>query len=382
MSTLLSIVGIIGCGNISDAYFNGAKRSRLIRIKACADLRFEAAQAKAEAHGAQAMSVEQLLADPEIEIVINLTVPLAHALVSQQILAAGKHVYLEKPLAANFADAQTMLAAAKAQGLRVGCAPDTFFGGAHQACRAAIDAGRIGKPIGGSVAVLSHGMEAWHPNPEFFFKRGGGPIHDVGPYYVTQLVNLMGPVAQVCAVATIGNLTRTIGSEPLKGRKLEVEVPTTVNGALLFANGANVAMSASWDVWGHQRSPIEIYGTEGSLLAVDPNYFGGSPQCREADGAWQPLDITAHPFGVENQATPFGAKVADYRIVGVVDMAMAIRQGRPHRATGELALHVLEVLDAFERSSVEGRHVNIMMPVERPAPVPLGADESVFLEDV
>lgn len=381
MSTLPAVFGIIGCGNISDAYFNGAKGSRLIRIKACADLRPEAAQAKAEAHGVQAMSIEQLLADPEIEIVINLTVPLAHAPVSQQILAAGKHVYLEKPLAADFTDAQAMIATAKAKGLRVGCAPDTFFGGAHQACRAAIDAGLIGKPIGGSVAVLSHGMEAWHPNPEFFFKRGGGPIHDLGPYYVTQLVNLLGPVAQVSAVATIGELTRTIGSEPLKGRKIEVEVPTTVNGTLLFANGANVTMSASWDVWGHQRSPIEIYGTEGSLLGVNPNHFGGSPQRCGTDGVWQPLDITAHPFGVDNHTTLFGHKVANYRIVGAIDMAMAIRQGRPHRASGELALHVLEVLDAFERSSVEGRHITISTPMERPASVPLGADESVFLEE-
>lgn len=381
MSTAPTIVGLIGCGNISDAYFKGAKGSRLIRVKACADLRLEAARAKAEAHGVQAMSVEQLLADPEIEIVVNLTVPQAHAAVSQQILAAGKHVYLEKPLAADFADAQAMLAAANAKGLRVGCAPDTFFGGAHQACRAAIDAGRIGRPIGGSVAVLSHGMEAWHPNPEFFFKRGGGPIHDIGPYYVTQLVNLLGPVAQVSAVATIGNATRTIGSEPLKGRVIEVEVPTTVNGALRFANGANIALSASWDVWGHQRSPIEIYGTEGSLLGVDPNHFGGRPQWRGPDGTWQPLDISAHPFGAENHTTLSGAKVANYRIVGVVDMAMAIRQGRPHRASGELALHVLEVLDAFERSSVEGRHIAIGTPVQRPAAVPLGGDESVFLEE-
>ena len=192
------VLGLIGCGNISDSYFNGAARSQRVRIKACADIRLEAAQAKAAQHGVLALTVEQLLADPEISIVINLTVPQAHAAVAQQVLAAGKHVYLEKPLAADFNDAKAMLATAAAKGLRVGCAPDTFFGAAHQACRAAIDDGRIGTPIGGAVAVQGHGMEAWHPNPEFFFKPGGGPVHDMGPYYITQLVNLLGPVARVC----------------------------------------------------------------------------------------------------------------------------------------------------------------------------------------
>ena len=372
------ILGLIGCGNISDAYFNGAARSHLVRIKACADVRPEAALAKAELHGVQAMSVEQLLADPEIEIVINLTVPQAHAVVAQQVLAAGKHVYLEKPLATDFADAQALLAAAAAKGLRVGCAPDTFFGAAHQACRAAIDAGHIGRPIGGAVAVLSHGMESWHPNPAFFYQRGGGPIHDMGPYYVTQLVNLLGPVARVSACATIGSPQRAITSQPLAGQMIDVEVPTMVNGTLEFAQGANVTMSASWDVWGHQRAPIEIYGTEGSLLGTNPNFFGGSPQWCERGAPWQALDISAHPFGVDNQTTGAGARVANYRVVGVLDMAVAIRQGRPHRASGELALHVLEVLDAFERSSLEGRHITIATPAMRPAAVPLGADESVF----
>ena len=375
------VLGLIGCGNISDTYFAGAARSQLVRLKACADLNPAAAQAKASQHGVLAMSVAGLLADPEISIVINLTVPQAHAAVGQQVLAAGKHVYLEKPLAADLSDARALLATAAAQGLRVGCAPDTFFGAAHQACRAAIDAGRIGTPIAGAVAVLSHGMEAWHPNPGFFFQPGGGPVHDMGPYYITQLVSLLGPVVRVSACASIGSATRTVGSQPLAGQVIEVKVPTTVNGTLQFASGANVSLSASWDVWGHQRAPIEIYGTEGSLLGVNPNFFGGAPQVCERDGPWQTLDISAHPFGADNQTLRSGAQVANYRIVGLLDMAVAIAQGRPHRASGELALHVLEVLDAFERSSVEGRHINISTRVERPAAVPLGADESVFLTD-
>jgi predicted dehydrogenase len=373
------LVGIIGCGNISDAYFTGAANSEFVRVKACADLRPQAAQAKATQHGVAAMTVDALLADPDIEIVINLTVPHAHVPVSLQILEAGKHVYLEKPLATDFASARAMLARAEALGLRVGCAPDTFFGAAHQACRAALDAGSIGRPIGGAVAVLSRGMESWHPNPEFFFKRGGGPIHDMGPYYVTQLVNLLGPVARVSACATTGFPQRIIGSEPLRGQVIEVEVPTTVNGILHFAGGANVAMSASWDVWAHQRAPIEIYGTEGSLLGVDPNFFGGTPRLAQRDSGFRPLDIEAHAFGVENFTTKSGARVANYRAVGVLDMAVALRHERPHRASGELALHVLEVLDAFERSSLEGRHIEIETAVRRPEVVPLGRGEAVLL---
>ena len=375
-----AIIGIIGCGNISDAYLRGAARTELIRVKSCADLSAEAAEAKARAYAIEAVAVDALLADPEIEIVINLTVPLAHGPVSRQIIAAGKHVYSEKPLAARFGEGQALMLAAAASGLRVGCAPDTFLGAAHQACRRAIDAGRIGRPVAGAAAVLTPGMEHWHPNPEFFFKRGGGPIHDLGPYYVTQLVNLLGPVARVTAQASMGSRIRTVTSEPRRGQVIEVEVPTTVNGVLSFASGANVALGASWDVWRHKRLPLEIYGTEGSMLVPDPNFFGGAPLIAQRDSDWQPLDISAHPFGHPNRALRSGAPVADYRIIGLLDMAAALHQGRAHRANGELALHVLEVLDAFERSSVEGHHIMIETPCERPEPLPLGGGDEVFLE--
>jgi len=372
-------IGILGCGNISDAYLKGAARSALIAVKACADLVPEVARAKAAEYGIAALPVDALLADPEIEIVINLTVPLAHAEVSRQIIDAGKHVYSEKPLAARFDDGRMLASDAAARGVRVGCAPDTFLGAAHQACRRAIDAGRIGRPIGGAATVLSHGMEHWHPNPEFFFKPGGGPILDVGPYYVTQLVNLLGPVDRVAAQTSTGHPIRTVTSAPRSGQVIEVEVMTTVNGVLSFASGANVVLSASWDVWKHRRLPFEIYGTEGSMLGPDPNFFGGQPMISEQDGEWQPLDIAPHPFGTPNRALRSGAEVADYRIIGLLDMAAAIRQGRPHRANGELALHVLEVLDALERSSIEGRHVVMETSCERPASLPLGSGDEVFL---
>jgi predicted dehydrogenase len=373
-------VGVIGCGTISDAYLRGAARSQLIQVKSCADLNPDAARAKATEYAIEAVSVDALLGDPAIDIVINLTVPLAHGPVSRHIITAGKHVYSEKPLAARFSEGQALMLAAAGRGVRVGCAPDTFLGAAHQACRRAIDAGRIGRPVGGAAAVLSHGMEHWHPNPEFFYKRGGGPIHDVGPYYVTQLVNLLGPVARVAAQASMASTARTVTSEPRRGQVIEVEVPTTVNGVLSFVSGANVALSASWDVWKHQRLPFEIYGSEGSLLVPDPNFFGGEPRITERDAEWQVLDIAGHPFGIANRTLRSGARVADYRVIGLLDMAAALHQGRPHRANGDLALHVLEVLDAFERSSVEGHHIMIETPCERPEPLPRGAGDEVFLQ--
>ena len=371
-------IGIIGCGNISHSYLKGAARSQQVRVKSVADLRIEAAQDKAAEYGVQAVTVDRLLADPDIKIVINLTVPLAHGPVSLQVVEAGKHVYSEKPLATRHAEAEALTLAAAAKGVRIGCAPDTFLGAGHQACRRAIDAGRVGKPIAGSAFFATHGMEHWHPNPEFFFKRGGGPLLDVGPYYVTQLVNLLGPITSVAAQATIGSATRIVSSEPLKGSIISVEVPTTVNGVLSFTNGASVSMTMSWDVWKHRRVPFEIYGSEGSLLVPDPNFFGGEPLLTERDGDWMPLDISLHPFGKPNRYTNSGAHVADYRIVGLLDMAAAIRDNRPHRAGAELAMHVLEVLDAFDRSSTEGRQVMIQTSCGQPEPLPLGKDEEVF----
>ncbi len=372
-------LGIIGCGVISDAYLKGAGRSKLVAVKACADLLPAAAAAKAADYGIEAVAIDALLDDPEIEIVINLTVPLAHAEVSLRAVEAGKHVYSEKPIAATLTEGRELAAAARAKGVRLGSAPDTFLGAGHQAVRRALDAGRIGRVVGGAACFATHGMETWHPNPVFFYKRGGGPILDIGPYPVTQLVHLLGPIESVTAQTSRAFVTRTVTSEPRRGEVIEVEVPTTVNGALAFANGANVALTVSWDIWKHTRLPIELYGTEGTLLNPDPNFFGGTPQLSERNGDWQDLPIEAHPFGVANRQMRSGAWVADYRILGVLDMAQAIAEGRRHRANGDLALHVLEVLAALERSSLEGQRIRIETICERPEPVPLGSDEAVFV---
>lgn len=371
-------IGIIGCGVISSAYLRGAAASPWLEVKAVADINPQVAVAQAEAFGVTAMSVEDLLADPEIGIVVNLTIPAAHAEVGGRILDARKHLYTEKPLTADIGSAKRLLSQAGQLGLRVGCAPDTFLGGAHQTARAALDAGRIGKVLGGSMAVLSRGMEAWHPNPDFFFRPGGGPVLDLGPYYITQMVNLLGPVASVSAAASMGYATRTIGSGPRMGEEVRVEVPTSVSALLTLASGARLSFDASWDVWKHGRSPIEYYGTEGSMQVPDPNFFGDAVRISTRDGEWEALAPDDYAFAVPNRTLRSGRMVADYRAIGLADMAAALAQGRPHRASAELAFHVLDVLAAIAEAAERHCELPVHSRCERPAPLPKGQDETVF----
>lgn len=345
---------------------------------AVTDLKPELAQAKAEAYGVRAASLDALLADPAIAIVINLTVPLAHAEVSRAILGAGKHVSSEKPLAAEFAQARAILAEAESRGLRVGCAPDTFLGAAHQAVRRAADQGRIGNMTGGAVCFATPGMAMWHPAPVFFYQQGGGPVLDIGCHPITQLIKLMGPIESVVAHASKGRATRTVTSQPHAGTVITVEVPTTVNGGLAFASGANVAFTASWDIWKHGRTPIEIDSTEGSISNPDPNVFGGTVKISDKGGDWQDLPIADLPFSVPNRELRSGAKVTDYRIAGVLDGAAAIARSLPHRCDGAMPLHALEAIEALERPSLEGRRIILETTCARPAPRAPGSGEEVF----
>jgi predicted dehydrogenase len=372
-------LGIVGCGNISDAYLKGAARSQMVAVKAVTDKVPALAAAKASTYGCAAVSLEELLADPEIALVINLTPPQAHAEVSRLAIAAGKHVYSEKPFAITVAEAKEMVAAADAAGLRIGSAPDTFLGGSHQLVRHLIDAGRIGKVVGGAATFATPGMEMWHPNPFFFFEKGGGPVLDIGCYPITQLVNCLGPVEAVVAHASKGRDIRIVSSEPHRGREIAVAIPTTVNGILAFVSGANVSFTASWDIWKHTRSPIELYGTEGSILNPDPNFFGGSVKVSAQNAEWDEVPLDGRPFSANTRQLSDGREVADYRMAGVFDMVAAIAENRPHRASGKLALHVLEVMEALEVSAVEGRRIAIETRCERPEPVPLGSGEEVFV---
>jgi predicted dehydrogenase len=351
-------IGIIGCGNIREAYLKAAAHFPILDIRGLADIRPEAAQARANQFGLEARSIDDLLADPSVEIVVNLTIPAAHVEVGLRAITAGKHVHSEKPLGTTSAQARTLLEEARRRGLRVGCAPDTFLGGSHQTCRKLVDEGAIGRPVAGSAFFMCPGHERWHPSPAFYYAEGGGPMLDMGPYYITALVNLIGPVARVMGTATRARAERIITSEPLKGTPIKVDVATHVAGIMEFVSGATVSIAMSFDVPKHRHSPIELYGTEASLIVPDPNRFGGTIEVAQPGQDWSERP-TEHLYADGN-----------YRIIGVADLAHALRSGRPHRASGDLAFHVLEVMEAFQISSDRGAHVTIESRPERPAMLP------------
>jgi predicted dehydrogenase len=301
-----------------------------------------------------------MMADPSIEIILNLTIPNAHAEVAFKALEAGKSIYNEKPLAITRQDGQKMLAQAKSKGLLVGGAPDTFLGGGLQTCRKLIDDGWIGAPVAATAFMLCHGHESWHPAPEFYYKVGGGPMFDMGPYYLTALISLMGPVRRVTGSARITFPTRQITSQPLNGTVISVDVPTHVAGVLDFANGAITTLVTSFDVWAHNMPCIEIYGTTGSLSVPDPNGFGGPVKVRRP--------------GMENWTEiPLSHGYArNTRSIGVADMAYALRSGRPHRANGAMAYHVLDIMHAIHDASREGKHIELQSTCPQPAPLPMG----------
>lgn len=354
-------VGIVGCGNISGAYFNASKTFSKLEVVACADINAEAAAAKAAEYKIKALTVDQLLADREIGLIINLTIPKAHADITLRALNAGKHVHSEKPFAVTRDEGKQILTTAKTRGLRVGCAPDTFLGGAHQTCRKLLDDGWIGRPVAGTAFMLAHGPERWHPNPAFFYQKGGGPMMDMGPYYITALINLLGPVKRVSAITKASFPERIAECKEHFLEKLPVEVPTHYSGTLEFHNGAVVTVVISFDIWAHAHSsPMEIYGSQGSMLIPDPNGFGNFPKIRRSDSKeWKEMSLT-HGY-IENM-----------RSIGAADMVCAIESGRQHRCNAELAFHATDVMQSFEDSSSSGRAVELASTCERPAPLPMG----------
>ena len=362
-------VGIVGCGNISAAYFRLAPLFRGLEARACADISPAAAEARAAEFGVRAESVDALLADPDVDVVINLTIPAAHFGVTKAALEAGKHVYSEKPFVLTVEEGLALKALADAKGLQVGSAPDTFLGGAHQLARRLIDDGALGTITAGTAFVLSHGMEMWHPNPGFFFLPGGGPMLDLGPYYIADLINLIGPVRRVAAMTGAATPTRLVTAEgPVKGQEIPVETPTTVQALLEFANGAQVMVGTSWDVWGHRhRQPIELYGTEGTLFVPDPNWFGGTVEVAGRDGAVRE-ETWDHPLGVANDVRP-QASFANYRSAGLADMALAILEGREARCGLDRALHGIEVMTSILQSGETGRFVELKTTCTRPEPL-------------
>ncbi len=354
-------VGIIGCGNISPAYIKGCRMFEILELIAVSDIDMQRARHRAAEFDIPiACTVEELLANPDIKIVVNLTTPKAHTAVNLAAIAAGKNVHCEKPLAVDRADGARVIAAAREKGVLVGCAPDTFFGAGIQTCRKLIDDGWIGEPVAATAFMTCHGHESWHPDPEFYYEIGGGPMLDMGPYYLTALVNLMGPIGRVTGSARITFPERIIGSQPKRGKRIVVETPTHVAGVMDFASGAIGTIITTFDVWFANLPRIEIYGSEGSLAVPDPNTFGGPVRVRRA-GAQEWSDIPLMFPYAENS-----------RGIGVADMAYALTTGRPLRASGTLAYHVLDVMQAFGEASQANRHIEISSGVPRPAALPLG----------
>ena len=344
-------VGIIGCGNISETYFNCQKIFNNFEIIACADLNNEFAIKSAEQFNVKALSVDDILSNKEIGLIINLTIPSAHKEIIVKSLNAGKHCFSEKPLAMNMEEGLEIQKLSSEKKLYVGCAPDTFLGAAGQNARKLIEEDKIGKVVLGTFNLMSHGMEHWHPNPDFFFKPGAGPVFDVGVYYLTQLINLIGPVKSISSISGTATPERIITSEPRNGEKIVVETPTTLMGSLEFHNNAKIQFFCSWDVWKHKHSTIELYGLEGSMIVPDPNFFSGDILLSKKDEDWQIINNDSMLLGIPNKTDNDGSKIANYRGIGLSDMIDAINNQRQARCSLDLAIHVLEVMEGIITSS-------------------------------
>ena len=358
-------IGIIGCGNIASSYLRLAPLFKGLEVRAVADINLDAATARAAEFGVRAQSVDDLLGNDDLDIIINLTIPDAHYGVSKRILEAGKHVYSEKPLVLTLEQGVTLRDLAAAKGLSVGCAPDTFLGGAHQQARAILDAGTVGEITTGNAAIQAHGPESWHPSPEFFYQPGAGPVMDMGPYYIATLINLLGPVKRVAALTSSAEPERTIGSGPRKGEQIRVNTPSNIQALLEFHSGATISFSASWDVWHHKRNHFELYGTKGTLYVPDPNFFGGTVEVALPGGQPEVQEPWDHPFCKTNQEHARGP-LANYRTAGLADMAQAHIAGREHRCSLERTLHGVDVMTSILKSGETGAFVTLTTTCTRP----------------
>ncbi|MDR2686822.1 MAG: Gfo/Idh/MocA family oxidoreductase [Oscillospiraceae bacterium] len=376
-------IGFVGVGNISGIYLkNLTEKFTDLEIVGVCDLVREKAQRAVDQYGMKLYKdMYELFADPAVDIVLNITRPAEHFEVSHAALEAGKHVYSEKPLAGTFAQGKALVELAQAKGLVIAGAPDTFLGAGVQGCRKLLAEDVIGAPIGAAAHMICHGHETWHPDPEFYYRApGGGPMLDMGPYYVTALCQLMGPVKSVMGMTRTTWPTRAITSQPLDGTVIDVDVPTHQTALLRFQSGAVATLITTFDAYSMPGvNNIEIYGERGNMIVPDPNSFGGeikiklmeknSPAAQDnfGGGEWIPID------------TPYDVYHENCRGVGLADMAAAIQAGRlPRAGAATQTLHVLEVLTAIERSSGEGREIAIESPFEAQRMLPVTAEENCF----
>jgi predicted dehydrogenase len=355
MSSTTIGLGIIGTGNIFPAYLKTLQKCKRVHIVGIADADDAVAQRRATETGLRAFGIDALLAG-DAQVILNLTPPLAHHESGLRVLPAGKHLFTETPLAARFEQGRELVELARARGLRLGCAPDTFLGAGAQALRALLDAGTIGTVRHGTAHFMGHGPDDWHPNPAFFYREGAGPMLDMGVYYVTHLVHALGPVRSLRGTAQVTQARRLIRSGANAGRTIEVEVPTHLVTLLHFAGGAQVVLTTSFDVWRHGHAPIELYGDEGTALGHDPNLFGGTVRWALQRGEWQRAP-GGRPYHTNSRG------------IGLIDMVLALGEGRPHRCNEALALHVLEVLDGAVAAGRSGATLTLATTCERPAPL-------------
>ena len=363
-------VGVIGCGNIADIYFHNSKNFfNNFEIIACADLNPEASKKYSEKYGIINLSVEELLSNEDIQLVINLTIPNAHFEVSKSILNSGKHSYSEKPISIEFDEGKELLNLAKSKNLYVGSAPDTFLGAGIQKSKQVIEDGTIGEIVLGSISMGVAGHEIWHPNPDFYYKYGGGPILDMGPYYFSALVNLLGPVKSVYSQSRTVYSQREIGSGERKGEKITVDIPTTLISQIEFSNGALIDSFFSFDVYKHNKSHIELFGTKGAINVPDPNMFGGEIKiCDEKKSDWKTIKTddmnlgrlnTNRIGGEKNEKANEDPTSANFRGIGVCEMIDSIKENKINRCSGELSLHVLEIMQSILKSAKINEKVNL-----------------------
>ena len=360
-------VGIMGAGNISAAYLRLAPLFKGLEVRAVADIIPAAAQKRAEEFGVVAQTPDALLKNSELDVIVNLTIPSTHYSVSMDIISAGKHAYSEKPFVLSLEEGTALKKAAAERNLKVGSAPDTFLGGAHQQARQIIDSGQLGKIMSGTTHVMSRGMEHWHPNPDFFFQVGAGPILDLGPYYVTELIHLLGPVRRLSAFTNMARTEREVTAEgPYKGSFVKVGTPTTIHGVLEFVSGAIVTIGASWDVAAHGHHNIELYGTDGSIFVPDPNFFGGEITTADIAGERSTVTPWDHPFGVANQDLDKPTPRANYRTAGLADMMASIEGGYAARCGLDVALHAVDVMTSLLKAGESGQVLTLSTTCDRP----------------
>ena len=359
-------IGIIGCGNISDTYFNSQSIFNNIKITACADKIQELSEKKASQYNIQSFTVDDLFKNKDIDLVLNLTIPSAHKEIIIKSLENGKHCFSEKPLAINFKQGLEIQKISNEKKLIVGCAPDTFLGAAGQKARSLIENEDIGKIVLGTFNIMSHGMEDWHPNPDFFFKPGAGPVFDLGVYYLTQLINLNGSIRSVYATSGTASKERIIKSQPRYGQKISVETPTTLMGVLDFNNNSKIQFFCSWDVWTHNHSNMELYGMGGSMIMPDPNFFSGDIMLSKENSEWNKITNDEMLLGIPNKTDNNGSKIANYRGIGLSDLIDAIIKNRKPRCSLDLSLHVLEAMEGIIKSAESNKIINLITKPNKP----------------